>query len=179
MENNQGVVGLTTNQREEIDLKGQIHGWGVDLDPAVRPGVPMDKAPFAGVDTLYPEIEPQLSNVEILKSIEHEKMPPVFGTTCPPRGLSGILRRFAFKSSEGQFNHWLTLLLADRVDMVEGVLADLAKGHIPNFYKEMGLSAEWKHNRKAFVRTLAITGASLGVAAGAIMLYNRRKDSLA
>jgi len=173
---NERVVGLTTAQRKSMDLSSTIQGWGADLDPQKRPGVPMDKAPFAGAETLYPDIEQQLSKVEILRSIEHKKMPPVFGTTCPPKGVSGMLRRFAFQSSEGQLNHWLTLLMADRVDMIEHTLKDLATGHIPNLYKEMGLAAEWKHNRPAFIKRIAITGVALtALTAAALYVSDRRK----
>jgi hypothetical protein len=38
----------------------------------------------------------QQSDVEILQSIEHIRRPAVFGTSSPPSGLSGMLRRLAF-----------------------------------------------------------------------------------
>jgi hypothetical protein len=58
--------------------------------------------------------------------------PPVFGTTCPLRGISGFLRRRAFRCSESDLRDWLMLLFADRVDMVEGLASDLARDHVPN-----------------------------------------------
>ncbi len=42
----------------------------------------------------------QKRRVEILASIEHNKLPAVFGTSTPPSGLSGMIRRQAFKYSE-------------------------------------------------------------------------------
>lgn len=176
--NKEIATGFTTDDRRALNLSSTIQGWGADLDPSVRPGVPMDKAPYVGIETLYPDIEPQLSKVEILQSVEHQKRPPVYGTTCPPKGLSGVLRRLAFKSSEGQLAHWLTLLAADRIDMIEHDLADLAKGQLPNLVKEMGLATEWKHNRKKFVmKSLAIGAGAAGLITAGVMLSKKRRDS--
>ena len=58
--------------------------------------------------------------------------------------------------------------------MVEGVADDLARGHIPNIFGEMGLKADWKYNRKALVTKMAV-GAALGV--GLIALLSRRRSS--
>jgi hypothetical protein len=174
MEKQEEQKAFTSRQRKKINLSNQIEGWGADLDGENRPGVPRDKAPYIGIETLYPDIERQLSSVKILKSVEHEQMPPVFGTTCPPKGLSGMLRGFAFRYSEGQFTHWLTLLLADRVDMVENIILDLSKGHVPNLYKEMGLAAEWKYNRKNFLKKAAFMG--VGVAAATALVLQVRKS---
>lgn len=44
---------------------------------------------------------------------------PVFGTALPPRGLSGALRTRAYAIPEHRARHWLLLLVADRVDVVE------------------------------------------------------------
>jgi hypothetical protein len=68
----------------------------------------------------------------------------------PPRGLSGVIRRFAFRFSESSYGHWLPLMLADRVGMVEGVCEDLTRGHVPNIFRELGWKAEWQYNRKEF-----------------------------
>jgi hypothetical protein len=72
----------------------------------------------------------------------------------PPSGLSGMLRRMAFKYGEGSFGHWLPLLLADRINVVEGLASDLMHGHIPNYFAEKGWNAEWKYNRKSAVKKL-------------------------
>ena len=44
---------------------------------------------------------------------------PVVGTAQPPRGLSGALRDRAYGIPEHNARHWLLLLLADRVDVLE------------------------------------------------------------
>ena len=156
-----GGYSLSTEQRRSVDLAGRIKGWGSDLDPATRPGVPRDKAPEIGVESLYPPIEQQVARVKIHKSNEHGKLTPVFGTSCPPKGLSGVIRDFAYRFSEGQLPHWQTLLLADRVDVVEDVLGDLARLRVPNLVKEIGLGAQWRYNRAGFVKGAAIAGLCL------------------
>jgi hypothetical protein len=44
---------------------------------------------------------------------------PVFGTAQPVRGLSGALRTRAYAIPEHHARHWLLLMVADRVDVVE------------------------------------------------------------
>ena len=129
-----------------------IKGWGADLDHANRPGYPMERMPARLVgDHSHPPV-PQLRTVEILQSIERPSMTPLFGTPQPPSGVSGMLRRAAFKFSESDLRHWMILLFADRVNMVEGLCSDLMRGHIPNLFAEMGGKAEFKYNREAAVQ---------------------------
>ncbi len=52
-------------------------------------------------------------DVEILRSVERPFVTSVFGTSTPPAGLSGKIRRFAFKYSESSYGRWLPLVLAD------------------------------------------------------------------
>ncbi len=83
----------------------------------------------------------------------------MFGTTAPPRGLSGSLRRLAFQASENDVRRWTLLLLADRIDVVEGVLEDLMQDHIPTVLAEMGVASERGHNRPVLLRKLALMAA--------------------
>ncbi|MFC3199988.1 hypothetical protein ACFOET_20375 [Parapedobacter deserti] len=138
-----------------------IKGWGVDADPENEPTYPMKH--YTGDDHRRLNWErpmQQLENVEVLHSIERPTVSAVFGTSFPPSGLSGVIRRKAFKYSESSFNHWLPLLLADRINVVEGFLDDLRRGHIPNIFAEKGANAAWKHDRKRVVTKL-IVGAVL------------------
>lgn len=169
-----GGRSLTTQQRGAVDLSASIPGWGSDLDPARRPGVPHDKAPHLGVESLYPaSIEQQQATVKIHKSTEHGRLTPVFGTTCPPAGLSGKVRDFAYTLSEGRLSRWIALLVADRINVVEEVVVDLSKGTVPNIFKEIGLESEWKHNRSALVQRVAVTGAFIAI--GAMLLRKPRR----
>jgi hypothetical protein len=104
-----------------------IQGWGADRDPNDRPAHPKERIP-PRLDGIHWDQPPQqLSTVEILVSNERPGITPVYGTSVPPSGLSGFLRRRAFKRSENDLRHWVTLLLADRVNVVEGLLSDARK----------------------------------------------------
>jgi hypothetical protein len=153
-----------------------IPGWGVDADPENDPTYPYrerEKDDHSG-EWARPPV--QRSDVEILQSIEHKRRPAVFGTSTPPSGLSGMLRRGAFKYSESHWAHWLMLMGADRVNMVEGIVQDLARAKIPNIPAEMGMRSEWRHNRKGLVTKLAVT-AALGAAAFALLSRSRGRTS--
>lgn len=134
-----------------------INGWGIDADPENEPTYPIKK--YTGDDHerlnwVRPPLQPQTQ--EILHSNERPNLSAVFGATVPPSGLSGMIRRYAFKSSESEYSHWLPLLIADRVNVVEGILDDLVHGHIPNIFAEKGWKADWKHNPKGVVKQVAI-----------------------
>jgi hypothetical protein len=126
-------------------LRSRIPGWGADLDPADRPSVPRERFdPSAtGAHWEYPEQQPEHWPRE--RSVEHVQLPPVFGTSCPPRGLSGAIRRFAYtRYSEAQTPHWLLLVAADRVDAVESAVLSMATLHPDNPITETGVLSEFK-----------------------------------
>jgi hypothetical protein len=159
-----------TASKALVPDRSTIPGWGVDADPENDPTYPYrerDKDDHSG-EWARPPV--QHSDVEILQSIEHKRRPAVFGTSTPPSGLSGMLRRGAFKYSESHWAHWLMLMGADRVNMVEGIVQDLARAKIPNIPAEMGMRSEWKHNRKGLVTKLAVT-AAVGAAAFALFKW--------
>lgn len=120
--------------------RSQIPGWGADLDRRKRPAVPMERSPRED-DAHWDVPEPQAQTVEVLHSIERPGLTPVFGTACPPRGLSGRLRRRAFRHSENDLRHWMMLLFADRVDVVEGVLGDGARNRRTHSLAAVGVVA--------------------------------------
>jgi hypothetical protein len=135
----------------------QIKGWGEDADPKNDPTYPM-KNRNDGEQEGYSWERPQQQpiTVEVLHSNERPDVTSVFGTSTPPSGLSGVLRRIAFGYSESSYGHWLPLVLADRVGVVEGVLSDLKNGQIPNVFAERGWKAEWEHNRTSLVRRILV-----------------------
>jgi hypothetical protein len=117
-------------------------GWGVDLDPKRRPMYPMELPSDVTNNVRGNAVPPrQVPTVRIHQSTEHPDLTPVFGTSCPPRGLSGKIRDAAYKFSEGRLSHWMLLLLADRVDVVEGMLDDVAHGRSPGYIRDRGLRA--------------------------------------
>jgi hypothetical protein len=151
-----------------------IQGWGADLDPAARPAVPKERTPQRFVDAYWDDIEPQPSRgVKVFHSTERPGLTPVYGTAQPPSGVSGVIRHAAFHFSENDLRHWLMLMFADRVNMVEGIIEDLAHGHVPNIFAEMGGPAEWKYNRAGFVRKALIASAAVGLL---VYFARRRRD---
>ncbi|MCP3098144.1 hypothetical protein LZ198_04540 [Myxococcus sp. K15C18031901] len=95
-----------------------IPGAAADLDFASRPGVPMEHSPQPLPGARVP-ILPQRSDVLVFKHVGRARFPPVFGTAQPPRGLSGLLRKQAYRFPDHLARHWLTLMFADRVDVWE------------------------------------------------------------
>lgn len=155
----------------DIDHK-DIKGWGVDADPLDLPAYPMKKRnenDNKGMVWQRPDQQP--AQVEILVSNERPTITAVFGTPNPPSGLSGQLRRFAFRYSESSYGHWLPLLLADRVNMVEGIVDDIRQGTFPNIFAELGGKAELKHNPAGLARKVAV---GLAITAGIILLCKRK-----
>jgi hypothetical protein len=154
----------------------RINGWGVDVDPKNDPTYPMkhrNDGEHAGYSWERPAQQP--ITVEVLHSNERSDLTSVFGTSTPPSGLSGMIRRVAFKYSESSYGHWLPLMLADRVGVLEGVLADVERGRVPNVFAERGWKAEWEHNRMSLVRRVLI---AVVLASGAVTyLSTRRSDS--
>ncbi|MDB5965133.1 MAG: hypothetical protein JWQ72_1633 [Polaromonas sp.] len=150
-----------------------IPGWGADLDHEMRPAYPMERKPARLEGVHWHQPEQQAETVEILHSIERPGITPIFGTGQPPSGLSGQLRRVAFRYSENDLRHWLLLLFADRVNMVEGIGADLMQGHIPNVFSEMGGKAEFKYNREAAIKKAVVASAVVGI--GLLLLTRSRR----
>lgn len=152
--------------------KPDIPGWGSDLDRGKRPAFAMEVEP-QDQDHDHGEPQQQRRDIEVLVSNERPGITPLFGTGPEPAGISGAIRRFAFKFTENDIRHFMLLLLADRINVVEGIGDDLSKGHVPNVLAEMGIKAEWEHNRAGLVRKVAIAGAVTGLA---IYLMKRRRD---
>lgn len=129
-----------------------INGWGIDSDPANDPVYPMKK--YSGDDHKRSSWErPYLQSAtsEILKSTERPYLSAVFGTRLPPKGMSGMIRRSAYKFSENKLRRWLLLLFADRVDNLEGTLGDLLRFRVPLLTNERGWRALAKYKTGVFV----------------------------
>ena len=167
------VHGHIAPRRPTRDQLQHIQGWGADLDRKDRPGVPMERTPPRFINAPESDPVPQEQKVEVLVSTERPGMTPLHGSVQPPSGLSGMIRRGAFKLSENDVRHWLLLILADRVNMVEGIGQDLARGHIPNIMGEMGIKAELKHNPAGLVKKVALGAALVGAA---VYLMKRRDE---
>jgi hypothetical protein len=148
-----------------------IQGWGADLDHKDRPAHPKERTParLSGVHWTRPDDQPV--EVAVYHSTERAGITPLFGSSVPPSGVSGLLRRYAYRLSENDLRHWLLLLFADRVNVVEGIVQDLARGRVPNLYAEMGGRAELRHNPAGLARKALVGAALVGIG---VYLLRRR-----
>jgi hypothetical protein len=149
----------------------KIPGWGVDADPENDPTYPYRDRSQEDHSGEWARPPIQNVDVEVLQSIEHKQRPAVVGTSTPPSGLSGMLRRIAYTKSESNLLHWMLLLGADRLNMVEADIQDLGRGKVPNIPGEMGMRAGWEHNKSGLLMKGAAT---VAVAALATAAWRRR-----
>jgi len=171
---------MITDETSPSDFKNirggdysHIKGWGIDANPKNDPTYPIkNRTDEEQNGYTWERPEQQIDDVEILKSVERPNLTAVFGTSSPPSGFSGAIRRVAYKYSESSYGRWLPLILADRIGAVEGILEDLSRGHVPNIFAERGWNAEWKYNRKNFVLK-----AAAGVAVTALVIVFLSKQS--
>lgn len=153
-----------------------INGWGVDSDPANRPAFPKEFP--SDVKTVRGEVKDwQRPRHRVHISNEHPNLTPVFGESVPSGGLSGKLRDYAFEYGEATNRHWMTLLLADRIDVLEHTVGDPFLGKGDNLLRERGWAANLAHPRETARRNYMLIGA---LAVGAILLgaaWSRTRDS--
>ena len=111
-----------------------VPGWGLDSDPRARPGVPAEIDPPRPSGTPhYTDPAQQTTSPRPLVG-RGRSLTRVYATNVPPRGLSGLLRRLAYRIPDYRARRWLLLMTADRVDSLEhgrrrtALLAALAAG---------------------------------------------------
>lgn len=103
-------------------------GWGgmpwsaVDAAPVVRPGVPREHraVPDPGAHWARPA---QQRGTSLLAASGIREATPVFGTAQPAHGLSGLVRRAAYRIPAHRPGRWLLLRAGDRIDVLEHRLA--------------------------------------------------------
>ena len=98
----------------------------VDANKSRRPGNPMERepAPMANAHWLEPDQQPVVRGLLI---DPNRKLTATFGTQHPPRGLSGMLRRAAYRLPDYRARRWAMLILADRIEAVEAKLVRSVK----------------------------------------------------
>lgn len=127
------------------ELRARIPGWGADLDPANRPSVPKERTDLStGAHWVFPEQQQEKQPRE--RSIEHAFLTPVFGTSVPLKGISGAMRRYAYRYSEARAAHWLILIAADRVDAGGSHLRSFLTLHPDNPVTETGVVSEFRRH---------------------------------
>lgn len=155
----------------------EIKGWGVDINTDNDPTYPIrirTSEAEKGYNWKRPDQQPV--DIEVLKSIERPNISAVFGTAVPPSGLSGAIRRFAFKYGEASFAHWVPLVMADRINEIEGILSDIGHGRVPNIFAEKGIKAQWKFDRGSVVKKIIAGGILASAAIAALVVVKTRND---
>jgi hypothetical protein len=168
-ESSNSLIGTSSGR---VDVSGII-GWGSDADPRNDPTYPYRDRSQEDHSGEWKRPSLQDPHVEVLQSVEHKQLPAVFGESSPPRWASGMIRRAAFTWSESNWAHWLLLIGADRVNMIEGLVEDLARGTIPNIPREMGFRAEWQYNKRGLAAKMAIASS----VAGSVYLWSRSRKA--
>ncbi len=90
----------------------------VDAAPEVRPGVPREHRAVSdpGAHWDRPQQQP---GTPLLAATGLRAATPVFGTAQPARGLSGVVRRAAYRIPAHRPGRWILLRVGDRLDVVE------------------------------------------------------------
>ena len=128
-------------------LRARIPGWGADLDPRDRPSVPRERFDPGATGAHWDFPERQEEKWPRERSVEHKFLTPVFGTSCPPKGLSGVMRKLAYRRySEARAAHWLILIAADRVDAIESHVRSFATLRPDNPITQTGVLSEFSHH---------------------------------
>ena len=165
--------------REMASRFAHIKGWGVDMNPKNDPTYPI-KDPRTDVEQqgyTWERPTQQAESVEVLHSNERPNVSAVFGTVAPPSGLSGILRRYAITHSESRQMHWVPLVVADRINVVEGIIDDLIHGKVPNIPKEKGMKADLEVNQTGLATKVLVT-ALVATAVVGLFAYSRNGKRL-
>ncbi len=148
-----------------------IKGWGIDADVKNDPTYPMKARQETSHRGSWDRPPIQKPRVEVLKSVERPLLSAVVGEAVPPEGLSGRVRRFAYRYSENEFSHWIPLLLADRINVWEGIIDDIKAGSFPNILRERGSLTAWRLDPPHVRRRIAV----IGFLAGAWWVYRAWK----
>jgi hypothetical protein len=149
-----------------------INGWGADLDHKNRPSYPRELP--SDVMTARGDVKHwQKPHTKIHMSNEHPDLTPVFGESVPPHGLSGLLRDYAYQFGEATNRHWMTLMLADRINVVECAITDALRGKPDHYIREKawGTKLKYQDNRSLYMGLAAVGAVALGLA-----LFNSLKD---
>jgi hypothetical protein len=101
----------------------RIYEDSPDASPKARPGVPAERAtPEPVANAHWVEPPRQTPRGKELKDVDRPELTATFGTGQPPRGLSGLLRKRAYRIPDYRARRWMLLLLADRIDAIESLI---------------------------------------------------------
>jgi ferritin-like metal-binding protein YciE len=108
-----------------MDHSNTTHGY--DARRENRPGDPMRSGSPAAAGA--PQGQPPRQDNQPEREVSpNRELTPVYGTAQPTRGLSGAMRRAAYRIPEHVGSRWMLLMAADRVDVLEHRFPELARG---------------------------------------------------
>jgi hypothetical protein len=117
----------TIEQGETMNTPADtIPGWGADARLENRPGVPHETDPPMPIGNMSLIAPVQQVNARPTAKSAQKPLTPVYGTSIPLHGLSGVVRRIAYRIPDYKMRHWGLLLLADRIDLWEHRLVPTA-----------------------------------------------------
>ncbi|MCW5831693.1 MAG: hypothetical protein KIS78_04470, partial [Labilithrix sp.] len=96
----------------------EILGWGTDATVERRPGVPEERRPPEPLVDAIGFPSRQTTGTPSVTS-PHRPLTAVYGTAVPLRGLSGLVRRAAYRAPDYEARRWALLKLADKIDVLE------------------------------------------------------------
>ena len=114
----------------------------------------------------------------MLRSNERPSYSAVIGETFPLSGLIGRIRRFAFRCSESRYANWLPLLLADRINVIEGFADDYRKDKKTNIFAERGTRSQLKYGAVGIIKKVAITTIVVGVLISICRKKDEKKETI-
>ncbi len=97
---------------------GGMPWHAIDSTLTLRPGVPREHraVPDPGAHWDRPAQQP---GTPLLAASGLREATPVFGTAQPARGLSGLVRRAAYRIPAHRPGRWMLLRVGDRIDVLE------------------------------------------------------------
>lgn len=99
-----------------------------DQNPLDRPGVPQEvdpPTPLANAHWLEPD-QQQSEDAPVIG--QGRPLTPVYSIANPPRALSGLVRRLAYRLPDYRVRRWALLVVADRIDVLESNPSRLLRG---------------------------------------------------
>ena len=108
-----------------MQQRSDIIGWGIDAPLAFRPGVPRELNPPMPLGNTSLSGPAQQTTGRPAARSPWRPLTPIYATAQQPRGLSGVLRRLAYRIPDYKARRWLLLMAADRVDVIEHNLVPL------------------------------------------------------
>jgi hypothetical protein len=103
-----------------------IIGWGADAPRGNRPGVPREYDPPQPIGNMSLSVPEQQRGRQPSARSPWRPLTPVYGTAIPPRGLSGAIRKMAYRTPDYKARRWMLLMVADRIDVLEHNLVPTA-----------------------------------------------------